>query len=173
MTTYSIVKAINDSVNNAFLGQERYYVVFADGANSGRRENIVGYATDESAKRRIRDLKRKEAEAVAFEAAQLIDNSGELAIVAHGVTIDGNGAVTRNDEPETGKTISAINPGKPSLGDHQRKFVNFAVPTVTGRTTTVEKLAASSDYGIMRTTFRPINRQVGVYPAIPKRAYQR
>lgn len=60
MTEYNIVKAINTSVNNEFLGQERFYVCFVDGPQVGLRENIVGYETEAKAKRRIRDLKRKE-----------------------------------------------------------------------------------------------------------------
>lgn len=66
---YNIVKAINMSINNAFLGQERYYVIFAEGPATGTRENITGYDTEEKAKRRIRDLKRKENEEAAAHCA--------------------------------------------------------------------------------------------------------
>ncbi len=59
MTKFNIVKAINYGVNNEFLGQERFYVVFADGPRVGTRENIVGYDTEAKAKRRIRDLEKR------------------------------------------------------------------------------------------------------------------
>jgi hypothetical protein len=76
---YNIVQAINDGANNAFFGQERYYVTFAEGPATGTRENIAGYDTEEKAKRRIRDLKRKEAEKI--EAAAHCENVAVPAII--------------------------------------------------------------------------------------------
>jgi hypothetical protein len=43
-----------------------WYVTFADGARVGTRASLTGYKNEESAKRRIRDLKRKEAEESAI-----------------------------------------------------------------------------------------------------------
>jgi hypothetical protein len=58
MTNYTIAKG-NDVVDP---NKEVWFVTFADGPQVGLRQSLTGYKNEESAKRRIRDLKRKEAE---------------------------------------------------------------------------------------------------------------
>ncbi len=130
-----------------------WYVTFADGPNIGTRQSLTGYKNEESAKRRIRDLKRKDA--LKADGDTGTDCIGAQVAAAHD-----------RDMREAEADLNADNIGLPN----------------------VEKLAASSAYGKSKSfdvmaTIDPDfaesfertvpRRQVGCYPAIPKRAYLR
>lgn len=62
-------------------GGPRWFITFVDGPHVGLRHSLMAYDTEEKAKRRIRDLKRKEAsDAVRMDG---IKNSieADLAII--------------------------------------------------------------------------------------------
>lgn len=159
MTAYKII------TNGANLPTAFYVIqTIAHGHTTHQDIQHGPYKNEESAKRRIRDLKRKDAAAIGEEAVKLIDNSSEA--------------------PATHEFVET--PGKIEPFPDLREIA-------TGKIISVEKITASSAYGNHRpvdfiaaemrrhgpytftetVTASPINRQRGVYPAIPKRAYQR
>lgn len=55
MPNYTVVEG-----KHLVTSEPAWFITFADGPHVGLRQSLVGYKNADSAKRRIRDLKRKE-----------------------------------------------------------------------------------------------------------------
>lgn len=119
-----------------------WYVTFADGPRVGTRASLTGYKNEESAKRRIRDLKRKEAEAIAAvpTATPEVAKLAEVAATTIAPTL-----------PDAAKLAASSAYGKTKM---LAGLVNGAKATVT-----VTHMPQHSPFGTM---------PAGVYPAISK-----
>lgn len=128
------------------------------------------YKNEESAKRRIRDLKRKDKEAAATNIGDTIKPEMTMPVPVM-ASMDNYIPLRKHaPTPPVEKIITPI-------------IVGYEVPDDHGE---VAKLATSSEYGKFKLDpvvfanaivndrrYGPMIRQVGCYPAIPKRAYQR